>query len=648
MPKLCSTPGCTLKDFHNGPHSFETCLPSARCAPVSYSEVDCRTGAPPCSSLRSTLPSKDGSAVTKEDNKFQLVLDCEFMEQVMLNTAFTQKVYHEFEATRTRGGFHLTTDDSPISKSSIFYTTAMDIRVLRKFNVGTVAELASNHNDFSFEVDGNAYCKYFEERFDNNVDIEVSNAQKRMTVFSKALYQTTQFAPSDMVYTLDGDMSNRYAYEEFFYNDPTIQLETGRLPPNLITWEIDPCVALAQQLLSGQGPIRYTGADLETKFGYGVNGNLDTSPPGLEYLICNRVNSKGVENKLITKEDCENVVGLYLDYCGGPIGGTDYEGAKNLVLDTLSHLPRLCVFAITMSKRHRPGLEMDSQTYLPSIHGFALIETFTDNPKIVCWLYKRVAFVPRVLSVKWDWWKWSTRKSNTSGRQNFYKVVIRSYDTSINKYICYSVDDDANAQIFDFTTDEMSSMSIKECEFKCDALEEQGSSSSSSSSPFPFCIDNAVAMLKRKEDEVKYERLQLEVGVAKNKTEVLSAQLKDKSTKIANDYTERTSKAFKDHMDTVLKGAVGTCFEQGDYECLDEQRLGDALAFDKIMDAETFRGLVAGSVDKEEIKELKAIQSQELSARSSFDALHTEFKDVRKRIRIENRDKTQGKKRARS
>jgi hypothetical protein len=554
-------------------------------------------------------------------------------------------------------GFNLKSKDFQLSKSSIFYTAKSfkDINdptqtIIRDLDVGTTIELVSGHMGFTYQVYGNDYCEYLKNRFDNNVDPEVFNAQKRMTAFSKALYQTAEFKYSDKVFTLDGNMSNRYAYEEYF-TDPS--KSTRGFHPDLVTWELDPCVAFAQQLLVGQGRVNYTGADLDTKFGYGVDGNLDTSPPGLEYLICNRVNSKGVENTIITKKDCEEVVGLYLDYCGGPIGGTDYEGAKNLILDTVSHLPRLCVLGITMSKRQRRGLELNSASYLPSIHGFALFETFTDNPKVMCWLYKRIPSIPRILSVKWDWWKWSTRKSNASGRQNFYKIVIRSYDTSINKYICYSVDDDMKAQAFDFTLEELSSLRIKECDFK-DGMDDGSSSSSSSasSSSASSYDDNAIAILKSKENEIKYERLQLETDVAKKKADLLNAQFRDKYMETAKDYTERASKAFKHHMDVVLKTSIDEYFQNGYFQTDDFKHISDGFAFDKILEGNTFRNTLKATAEVfyKRVVDKDVLQSLQVEARTAtiaFEKVDNEFTELRKRIRPEKREGNPGKKRVR-
>lgn len=621
-------------------------MPSTRCAPISYAEVDCRTGAPRSSpSFRTNSPSEERPSLTKEGNKYQLDLNSDFMKEMLLRTEFTYNDYDDNGELRQRRGFNLKSKDFQISKSSIFYTEeAVPIPSCHS-NVGTTIELVSGHKGFTFQIDGSGYCEYFENRFDNNVDPEVSNAQKRMTAFTKALYQTTELKGSDTVYTLDGQMSNRYAYHEYF-DVGSIHIKGGA--PALVTWEINPCVAFAQQLLTGQGHVMYTGADLDTKFGYGVDGNLDTSPPGLEYLICNRVNSKGDENKLITKKDCEEVIGLYLDYCGGPIGGTDYEGAKNLILNTLSHLPRLCVLGITMSKRQRRGLEMDSQTYLPSIYGFALIETFTDNPKVMCWLYKRIPLVPRVLSVKRDWWKWATRKSNANGRQNFYKLVIRSYDTSINKYICYSVDDDVKAQAFDFTLEELCSMRIEECDFKNGANGVSSSSSSSSSfaSSSSSYDDSAIDILKRKEEEIKYERLQLESDVAKKKADLLCAQFKDKYMETAKDYTKRVSNALKRNMDFVFETSIDEYFKNGYFQT------ADGFAFDKVFEGDMFRIDLKYNAELfcKRFVDKDALQSLQVEARNAtiaFEKVDKEFTELRKRIRKETREGNPGKKRAR-
>ena len=159
MPKNCTTPGCNLKDFHIGPHSFELQMASARCAPISYAEVDCRTGAPPpssSSSSRTNSPSEERDSVTKEGNKYQLDINSEFMKKVLRGTEFTQNFYKWDGSIGQRCGFHLKSKDFEISKSSIFYTTKSFKNIkdptkprIRDFDIGTTTELVSGHMDFA-------------------------------------------------------------------------------------------------------------------------------------------------------------------------------------------------------------------------------------------------------------------------------------------------------------------------------------------------------------------------------------------------------------------------------------------------------------------------------------------------------------------
>jgi hypothetical protein len=621
MQKSCTTPGCTHRDFHSGPHSFEENITSSRCSKVSYSEVDGRTGLQP-RQFGYTQVSTEHLTSTKEANKFQLDLNSEFMKRV-LSTARSTYGEHLGIGPTEPG---LKAKDCVLSKSSIFYAQHIDSDGRAgHFAIGTPKELVCEW--IEFHANSAMRDEYYRNTFGATRDAEILKAQNRMNSFCKALDQTVHIKDgpaNNLVYTLDGDLSNRNAFDVYFSD------HCAHSRPSLVTWEIDPCVALAQKLLIENDYVRFTGADNSTKFGYGVDGNLDTSPPGLEYLICNRLNSKGVKNRLITAEDCEKVVGLYLDYCGGPIGGKDYEGAKNLILDTLSHLPRLCVFAITMSKRQRRGLEADSQSYLPSIHGFAQIETFTDNPKVVCWLYKRIPSVPRVLLVKWNRWFWSTGKTNTGGRRDTYKMVIRSYDTSVGKYVCYSVDDDVNAQVFDFTSDDLSSMTIKECDFKDDIGEGSGPPSSSS---FSF-EDNAIAILKRKEDEAKYERLQLEVARARKKVDYLNAQFKDEYEKVAGEYVERVSMQMKSAMKSAFEVSDGCC------------------AFEDFLQPETLLRLYSrlqGISDREYIangkkQALENMKHKVSNAWSEFEDVDQKFTDIAKKLIIKTPG---GKKRVR-
>lgn len=270
-------------------------------------------------------------------------------------------------------------------------------------------------------------------------------ADRRSDLFVATLRNHYGTTSKQKVFTLDGIGAFREAYMRGFAD-----LTDGEVP-KVYTFELDPVVTLIQQLLYGQATVIYTGALARDKFGYGCYGALSDSPPGIEYLITTRANSAGVINTLVTKEDCDAVVGLNLDFCGGILGGLDFEEAQRVLLNLLARLPHLVVLCLTFGKRQRAGLKYDFEKYARTPYGFRVEHTFdgpTDNKRVVSRVYVRIFDIPRTLHIPGGMWAWNMTKDKTLNlRSNAWKCVVKSIEPQTGAHILYSIDDDADDQV---------------------------------------------------------------------------------------------------------------------------------------------------------------------------------------------------------
>jgi hypothetical protein len=270
-------------------------------------------------------------------------------------------------------------------------------------------------------------------------------AARRTALFAKTLMSHYKTTSLQKVFSLDGIGANREAYERGFAHLADDQT------PQFHTFEIDPAVALSQQLLYGAKTVTYTGALAKEKFGYGLHGACVDKQPGIEYLITTRKNTNNVVNTLVSKEDCDAVVGLNLDFCGGIIGGLDFEEAQRVWINLLARLPRLVVLCVTFGKRRRKGLNNDFERYARTPYGFCVVHTFndkTDNKKVVSRLYVRVFQIPRTIQMPGSMWTWpGTKDKTTMCRLKTWTCVIKSIEPHSGAYVMYSVDDDIDDQI---------------------------------------------------------------------------------------------------------------------------------------------------------------------------------------------------------
>lgn len=224
----------------------------------------------------------------------------------------------------------------------------------------------------------------------------------------------------------------------------------------------------------GKDKVVYTGADYP--FGYGCDGARPNTPSGIEYLLTNITDTAGRPNRLVTPEFREHLVFLNLYYCGGILGGLDYENAQRTFLAMLARLPRLAVLSITFGKRQRPGVKVDFAKYAQTPYGFRIIHTFadaSDNQRVVSRTFVRDFGIPRTFNVPGMMWHWNQSKSATAiSRLSTWKCVIKSFEPQSNKFVLYSIyDDKDNIVLKNLCDDDVKRWAVKdECVHRSDDI----------------------------------------------------------------------------------------------------------------------------------------------------------------------------------
>jgi hypothetical protein len=392
--KKCATPGCTLRDFHNGACSHQLNIP--RRVPEQHKVTN----------------------DLKESNRFQYNLE---FARFCIHNQFVDVIVppdlcNKLKIPFPNKGHVLITDASKIGRKvvDVAYHYGADPNVLYRTSL-TSEDLLRHDVDVTWQQPSAQVMERHKASLNTTAN---ANSARRMKVFCKVMRETWKTGDDDYCLGLDGHGANRDAYTE---------------KPKYITYEIDPDAALSQQLLFGRDRVIWTGGMVKEKFGYGTIG-LENHPPGIEYLIQHRVSSDGknTENKLVTQAMCDKTVGLFLDYCGGPIGGLDYDRSKREVRTLLSRLPRLAVICITVGKRQRPNLEWDFESYVDTPPGFEVAAKFDgdspgENNKVVSRIYKRIWQIPRTVWIHGSWWNWTQWKSASAvQRCQFSKGVIEA------------------------------------------------------------------------------------------------------------------------------------------------------------------------------------------------------------------------------
>ena len=150
--------------------------------------------------------------------------------------------------------------------------------------------------------------------------------------------------------------------------------------PSIYTFEMNPDVALASQIMFGKENIKFTGSDpdFHSKTLLGKGGVM------LEHLIQK-------QNNVYTDDMKRRTKFVYFDYCGGPAGNQAAEACrKNFEENILPQLPNLEIIAMTISHRQHPGLKENGiREYISLPSSFVKKQSFTENHRVLCEVFER-------------------------------------------------------------------------------------------------------------------------------------------------------------------------------------------------------------------------------------------------------------------
>ena len=180
----------------------------------------------------------------------------------------------------------------------------------------------------------------------------------------------------DIIGILDGNGENRYAMKKVLKDRGIAQHNW----PEIITFEKDAEVALANTIMFPEDKFIFTGAD--HTFNYKSEHNF----VGEHYAMVEHLIVK--DNRLYTQEMKERTKVFYFDYPGGPIGNQNRVKCKAYMERVLSKLnsPQL-IIGVTLSYRGHGGMEISD---LVPIDDFKEVK-FIKNTRVKCGIYKRNA-----------------------------------------------------------------------------------------------------------------------------------------------------------------------------------------------------------------------------------------------------------------
>jgi len=426
----CGTPGCKFRDFHSGRHSFEECLPKKR------------------KEREDTTPTSD----TQTGNKF--IYDVRFVNMALQNDQIGAKIVI---LKSTNPSYRCIIRVDKIESDTVYGTTNNGNVKTLTFNELVTYDIAAKWNPPGLAT--------LERHHASFIGKEHDAAAKRTEFNVKVLRDNIKTSNTQTCATVDGHGANREQYSRSFSDVAPDAI------PTMKTFEIQKIPALAQQLLYGNENVIWTGADYP--FGYGCDGARSTTPSGIEYLLTTVKDTRGNPNRLVTQEFRDNLVFLNLDYCGGILGGLDFEMAQRTLLALLARLPRLVVLCVTFGKRQRSGVKYDFGKYAPTPYGFRIVHTFadaSDNQRVVSRTFVRDFGIPRTLFVPGMMWHWNESKSASAAlRLANYKCVVKSFEAQTGTYIMYCIDDDGdNIAFSNLTMDILKEWTIEDEDAYCD------------------------------------------------------------------------------------------------------------------------------------------------------------------------------------
>lgn len=480
--RMCGTPGCTKRDFHTGGHSFEI---------VPRRETTVRSHTP----------------LQREGNQFQLgigfareAMKCQHGVVINLPADIAGTDDRCDVTVQGAHGFGDGTHDV------LFATTKDNSTIILKDTDLMRADVYLNWKPLAEQLilkHRNSLKGKHHEASDRRIDM-----------FVKVIRDNCITNSEHKIYSLDGDGCNIEAFRR------NVLDMTTKLKPRFIVCDINPVPALGLQLLYGRNAAFFTGALSLDKFGYGCNGAHSKTPPGIEYLITTRTNTSGISNTLITQADCDSTIALNLDFCGGILGGLDFEAANRTFLDLLARLPNLVALCVTFGKRQRQALKHDFEKYASTPFGFGVVHTFDeagDNQRVVSRIYTRIWSVPRTLNVPGMLWNWTKSKSeSTAQRLVSYRCVVKSIEPQTGKYLLYCTDDDEDNHLMSLKPNDLEEFAIND-------------SYLAHSSTFAYCD---TPMLERVKKRVQ---LQNEIAITMIQRQIDCNETKNKRPLVSDD-----------------------------------------------------------------------------------------------------------------
>lgn len=384
MKRTCGTPGCILKDFHIGPCSNEAVEEPRRvCCP-------------------SPVPSP-----TRSENQFQHGIEF-FAASVRDQVGVVVGLPPDLNDGQ-RGCGRI------IGASTTLVGFEMDVLGVGRKEIG-VEDMLRHDVVVMWRPPSEGTLSLHDRAFRGSYEKYHTLAARRVKCLVKTLRDTYRCRDTDLFVSLDGKGANHDVFHRAYEG------ATPGARPRFVIFEKDPLVACNQKMLYNDGVI-YTGAMKREGFGF-----VGKAPPGIEYLISTR-SANGVTNVLFTQDDCDRTVALYLDYCGGIMGGgLDFDTGQRILTKLVSRLPRLAVLAITFGKRRHDGLSSDFERYAQTPHGFGVAKTF-DDEKVVCRVFQRLFNIPRTLAVPGKHWVYGTDKAKSAqARLSKHACVIQKLE----------------------------------------------------------------------------------------------------------------------------------------------------------------------------------------------------------------------------
>lgn len=411
MVRLCGAPGCTLRDYHLGPCSFMDCDAKRRRFEVSNGSklntdtkkddaatktvtksVTCRNCGLPGHNIRTCAKKaskiKDLSkSIHKTGNMFQVGRD-------VVRECMKYQIGVSFEtSTSLLNGFWLNENDR-------YYMADFCITGVPSDSKGNVASgICSDGVEFEFPsaiftakdtiVNWKTVDPSILQRWRDDLQNEVhENSIFRAHEFMREYLSLCGLPSKDeIVIMLDGNGENRKGMYDAL-KEADIDEENW---PQILTFDLDPDVVLANRLLFRTNDIIFTGCDQSFKSkSLAGNGTL------LEHLILK-------ENMVLTYDMKERVKAVYFDYCGGPPLNQKSHHCRANFKCVLSCLPALKLYGVTMSYRKHGTLRQHGiEHFVVCPKGFHLSRTFDANKKVLCQFFTERSDFARYLWEKFE------------------------------------------------------------------------------------------------------------------------------------------------------------------------------------------------------------------------------------------------------